>query len=47
MPRPPHWGGYVVEPERVEFWYGAQFRLHERVNWERAGGIWRKRLLYP
>ena len=32
VPRPPHWGGYVVEPDVVEFWYGAEFRLHERVR---------------
>lgn len=47
VPRPPHWGGFVVEPDRVEFWYGAQYRLHERVCWECQGGVWRSRLLYP
>lgn len=45
--RPPHWGGYVVEPDMVEFWYGAQFRLHERVRWSRHGQTWTHRLLYP
>jgi len=45
--RPPHWGGYVVEPDMVEFWYGADFRLHERVRWSRHGQTWTNRLLYP
>jgi len=45
--RPPHWGGYVVEPDTLEFWYGAEFRLHERVRWSRHGQTWTSRLLYP
>ena len=45
--RPPHWGGYVVEPDMLEFWYGAEFRLHERVRWSRHGQTWTNRLLYP
>jgi pyridoxamine 5'-phosphate oxidase len=45
--RPPHWGGYLIDPDKVEFWYGAEFRLHERVRWEYLDGQWRSRLLYP
>ncbi|MFC5740207.1 pyridoxamine 5'-phosphate oxidase [Dyella tabacisoli] len=45
--RPPHWGGYVVEPDTLEFWYGAEHRLHERVRWSRHGQTWTHRLLYP
>ncbi len=47
VPRPPHWGGYLVEPDVVEFWFGAEFRLHERVRWSRHGQTWTSRLLYP
>ena len=47
VPRPPHWGGYVVEPDTLEFWYGAEFRWHERVRWNRHGQTWTSRLLYP
>lgn len=48
VPRPPHWGGYVVVPARIEFWYGADFRLHERQCYERGtGGDWSRRMLYP
>ena len=47
VPRPPHWGGFVVEPDMIEFWYGALFRLHDRVRWSRHGQTWTHRLLYP
>lgn len=47
VPRPPHWGGYVVQPDRIEFWYGAKYRLHERVTYAREGAVWRKGMLYP
>ena len=48
IPRPQGWGGYRVIPEAIEFWYGAEFRLHERWRYERdAGGAWAKRMLYP
>lgn len=47
VPRPPHWGGVLVRPDKVEFWYGAQYRLHERVCWEHDGERWQSRLLYP
>jgi pyridoxamine 5'-phosphate oxidase len=47
VPRPPHWSGYRVVPDRIEFWYGAEFRLHERYCYECEGGVWRKRMLYP
>ncbi len=48
VPRPPRWNGLRVDPERIEFWYGAQFRWHERWLYERdlAGGCG-KRMLYP
>ncbi len=47
VPRPPHWGGFVIEPDMVEFWYGAEYRLHDRVRWSRHGQTWTSRLLYP
>jgi pyridoxamine 5'-phosphate oxidase len=47
VPRPPHWGGYRVAPDRIEIWYGQRARLHERVCYERVDGAWTKRLLYP
>ncbi|MGF6493050.1 pyridoxamine 5'-phosphate oxidase [Luteibacter sp. 621] len=47
VPRPEHWGGYVVAPDRIEFWYGATFRLHERIVHSDHGTSWTTRLLYP
>lgn len=47
VPRPPHWGGYRVQPDLVEFWYGAKFRLHERQRFELIDGVWQQRMLYP
>jgi pyridoxamine 5'-phosphate oxidase len=48
IPRPPRWSGLRVKPERIEFWFGAEFRLHERWLYERnRAGEWTKRMLYP
>jgi pyridoxamine 5'-phosphate oxidase len=46
-PRPPHWSGFRVVPEVVEFWYGARYRLHERHRFECIQGQWQQRMLYP
>lgn len=48
VPRPEGWSGLRVVPGRIEFWYGAQFRLHDRWCYETGvDGRWSKRLLYP
>jgi len=47
VPRPPHWSGFRVVPELIEFWYGARFRLHERQRYERVDGVWHRRMLFP
>jgi pyridoxamine 5'-phosphate oxidase len=47
VPRPPHWGGYRVIPERIEFWVDRPHRLHERRLFVRDGDSWSEGLLYP
>jgi pyridoxamine 5'-phosphate oxidase len=48
IPAPPHWGGYLLEPDDVEFWQGRQGRLHDRIRYRRTGdGAWVRERLAP
>lgn len=47
VPRPPHWGGYIVMPDRIEFWQGRPSRLHDRIQYRLENGIWVKERLAP
>ena len=40
VPRPPHWTGFVLSPETVEFWTQREFRLHDRFLWSQRDGAW-------
>ena len=45
--RPLHWGGYCIIPEKVEFWQGRPFRLHDRLLFTKDKTIWKKERLAP
>ncbi|MFM2100788.1 MAG: pyridoxine/pyridoxamine 5-phosphate oxidase [Pseudomonadota bacterium] len=47
VPRPPHWSGYLIWPNRIEFWQDREHRLHERRLFTRNGDSWDEGMLYP
>lgn len=47
VPRPEHWGGYVLKPERIEFWQGRPNRLHDRILFELENNSWKRKRLAP
>jgi pyridoxamine 5'-phosphate oxidase len=46
-PRPPHWGGFRLQPECWEFWQGRKSRLHDRLRYRRDAGQWLRERLAP
>jgi pyridoxamine 5'-phosphate oxidase len=47
IPRPAHWGGYLLIPRRIEFWIGKPGRLHDRFEFQKSPKGWTFRRLYP
>jgi len=48
VPRPPHWGGFLIRPAEIEFWADGEFRLHDRFRFTQTkDGSWASQRLYP
>jgi pyridoxamine 5'-phosphate oxidase len=47
VPRPPHWGGYIVAPSSIEFWQGRRSRMHDRIAFSRESKGWKRARLSP
>jgi pyridoxamine 5'-phosphate oxidase len=47
IPRPEYWKGYLMQPERIEFWMSGAGRMHDRILFSRTGDGWQKERLYP
>jgi pyridoxamine 5'-phosphate oxidase len=47
IPKPPHWGGYIVKPSRIEFWQGRPGRLHDRIEYNKNNEGWTIERLAP
>jgi len=47
IPKPAHWGGYIVKPTAIEFWQGRPNRLHDRIRYDFVNGKWQTNRLAP
>lgn len=47
IPRPPHWGGFIIVPKEIEFWFGRTGRLHERYVYQKQNENWNRFLRSP
>ena len=47
IPKPPHWGGYIIKPSRIEFWQGRPGRLHDRIEYNKNNESWTIERLAP
>ena len=47
VPRPKHWSGFLLSPDRIEFWKDVEGRLHQRLEYSKHLHSWKKQILYP
>ena len=47
LPRPKNWSGWCLSPLSIEFWLGDEYRIHERLKYNKVSNNWKKEILYP
>ena len=47
VPRPKHWSGFLLSPNKIEFWKDVEGRLHQRLEYLKDTNFWKKQILYP
>ncbi len=47
VPRPKHWSGFLLSPNKMEFWKDVEGRLHQRLEYLKDTNFWKKQILYP
>jgi len=47
LSRPTYWSGWCLDPHSIEFWLGDEFRIHERLRYNKISSKWKKEILYP
>ena len=47
VPRPKHWSGWCLNPNSIEFWLGDEYRIHERLKYNKDSNNWKREILYP
>ena len=47
VPRPKNWSGWCLNPSSIEFWLGDEYRIHERLKYNKVSNNWKKEILYP
>ena len=47
VPRPEHWSGFLLSPNRIEFWKDVEGRLHQRLEYLKESDTWKRQILYP
>jgi pyridoxamine 5'-phosphate oxidase len=47
VPRPKHWSGWCLNPTAIEFWLRLEYRIHERLRYNKVSNGWKKEILYP
>ena len=47
VPRPVHWSGFLLSPNKIEFWKDVEGRLHQRLEYSKVSNSWEKQILYP